>query len=44
VYNPDYTKSPLYVDRVDRDEKMIEVLKTNYLAFESELDAILERI
>ena len=44
VYNPDYTKSPLYVDRVQIDEKMIEILKANYLAFESELDAILERI
>ena len=44
VYNPDYTKSPLYVDHVERSEKMIEALKANYLAFESELDAILERI
>jgi len=44
VYNPDYDKSPLYIDRVDRIEKMIETLKANYLAFESELDAILERI
>ena len=44
VYNPDYHKSPLYIDRVDRIEKMIETLKANYLAFESELDAILERI
>jgi putative phage-type endonuclease len=44
VYNPDYTKSPLYIDRVDRDEKMIETLKANYFTFELELDAILERI
>ena len=44
VYNPDYHKSPLYIDRVDRIEKTIETLKANYLAFESELDAILERI
>jgi len=44
VYNPDYDKSPLYIDRVDRIEKTIETLKANYLAFESELDAILERI
>jgi len=34
----------LYIDRVDRIEKTIETLKANYLAFESELDAILERI
>jgi putative phage-type endonuclease len=44
VYNPDYTKSPLYIDRVDRNDKMIETLKANYISFESELDAILERI
>ena len=44
VYNPDYDKSPMYIDRVDRIEKTIETLKANYLAFESELDAILERI
>ena len=44
VYNPDYYKSPLYIDRVDRIEKMIETLKANYLAFEGELDSILERI
>ena len=44
VYNPDYDKSPLYIDRVDRNDKMIETLKANYLAFESELDAILEKI
>ena len=44
VYNPDYHKSPLYIDRVDRIEKTIETLKANYLAFELELDAILERI
>ena len=44
VYNPDYTKSPLYVDRVYRSDTLIETLKENYLAFESELDAILERI
>ena len=44
VYNPDYHKSPLYIDRVHRIEKTIETLKANYLAFESELDAILERI
>ena len=44
VYNPDYDKSPLYIDRVDRSDKTIETLKANYIAFESELDAILERI
>jgi hypothetical protein len=44
VYNPDYDKSPLYIDRVDRNDKMIETLKANYLAFEGELDEILERI
>ena len=44
VYNPDYDKSPMYIDRVDRIEKTIETLKANYLAFESELDEILERI
>jgi len=44
VYNPDYTKSPLYIDRVDRNDKIIETLKANYLAFENELDSILERI
>jgi putative phage-type endonuclease len=44
VYNPDYDKSPLYIDRVDRNDKMIELLKANYLAFEGELDEILERI
>jgi exodeoxyribonuclease (lambda-induced) len=44
VYNPDFASYPMYVQRVERDDDMIELLLENYLVFENLVNQTLNQL
>ena len=44
VYNPDFASYPMYVQRVERDDDMIELLLENYLVFENLVNQTLNKL
>jgi hypothetical protein len=44
VYNPDFESKPMVVERVERDDDMIELLLDNYLVFENLVNQTLNQL
>jgi hypothetical protein len=44
VYNPDFSSYPMYVQRVERDDDMIDLLLGNYLVFENLVNQTLDKL
>jgi len=38
VYNPDFNLKKIQIQRVERDEKVLNTMKSNYFTYENEID------
>ena len=44
VYNPDFESKTMFVERVERDELLIDLLLENYLVFENQVNQMLDKL
>jgi hypothetical protein len=44
VYNPDFESKPMVVQRVERDELLIDLLLENYLVFDNLVNQMLDKL